>query len=514
MATREELIEEAKRRGLIKSRDQQIREEAERRGLAVPAQPQSVLEGMVDAFTQGATFGFGDELTALEAATLGRTPEGQWFQYDEPFERRYYRALESERAQNRQFAQDRPVLATGTEIAGAMVPVVGTMGAATAPTLMGNVGRAMTQGAITGGLYGAGVAEGDAGEIAEGIMKGGATGAVTAGALSTAGGRIAQAFKNRRFKAQAPTEETLKAGSRAAFKTAEQQGVVFKGEAVNLFDDVLQAEMKQAGFHPRLHPRVAATLDEIASARNADLTLENLTLLRRIAQSAGRSIDNPDEGRLAGIIVDAIDDLVDNVPVSGLVSGDSAKASAALRTARKMWSTVRKSELLSDAFERAQRQATGFENGLRIQFRQILNNPRKARSFTKDERALMDKVVKGGKTENILKLIGKFSFGRGQATNMLGGTIGAGLGAAAGGTPGAIAAAGAASTGRRAAEAATRASAELTDAAVRAGRMPAPVVFPGPVMGGTTGLAGYTGGVAAEPPVTLEALKRRAGRVR
>ena len=81
-------------------------------------------EGVLDSVTQGATFGFGDELTAFEAAVLGRTPEDQSFtgvgHYDVPFWQRYDRALQAERAQQRGFFEEHPVTSVAAEIGGAL----------------------------------------------------------------------------------------------------------------------------------------------------------------------------------------------------------------------------------------------------------------------------------------------------------------------------------------------------------------------------------------------------------
>ena len=56
-----------------------------------PRQP--FVGGVIDSLGQGVTMGWGDELTALESAALGRTPQGGWFDYSQPFKERYSRNL-------------------------------------------------------------------------------------------------------------------------------------------------------------------------------------------------------------------------------------------------------------------------------------------------------------------------------------------------------------------------------------------------------------------------------------
>lgn len=143
---------------------------------------QNIAAGVLDSFTQGAAFGFGDEMVAAEAALLGRTPEGAWFDYSQTMGERYNRALEAERAQNRQFKEDRPVTAATAEIAGGV--------ASPAAKPLAGLG-AFKGGAVAGGLYGVGSAEGE--DRLTGGLAGAVVGGVAGKALELAGrpvGRI------------------------------------------------------------------------------------------------------------------------------------------------------------------------------------------------------------------------------------------------------------------------------------------------------------------------------------
>ena len=115
---------------------------------------------ILDSITQGLTLGFGDELTAHEAAIFGKTPEGAIFDYSDPYQTRYDRALTAERAQQNQFEQDNPATAFTAEVGGAMIPAL-MSGGTTAPTSVGaGLGRAMATGVGTGAIYGFGEGEG------------------------------------------------------------------------------------------------------------------------------------------------------------------------------------------------------------------------------------------------------------------------------------------------------------------------------------------------------------------
>ena len=110
-----------------------------------------------------------------------------------------------------------------------------------------------------------------------------------------------------------------------------------------------------------------------------------------------------------------------------------------LKQARSLWQRQAKLGMIDDAVERAQNQASGFENGLRTQFRSILNSPKKMRGFSDDEKKAIQTIVRGGPVENTLRLLGRFGWGEKGATNVIGASAGAALGGATSGGVGAVA---------------------------------------------------------------------------
>ena len=135
-----------------------------------------------------------------------------------------------------------------------------------------------------------------------------------------------------------------------------------------------------------------------------------------------------------------------------------------------MWQRARKAEDIEMAIEKARNQASGFENGLRVQFRSILNNKKKLRGYSPDELAAMQKVVRGGGLENAAKAIGKFGFSEGQATSMLMGSLGVAGGAAVGGGVGAVAVPLVGQVSKNLAQKMTRNNAEMVSRIVRSGK--------------------------------------------
>jgi len=166
---------------------------------------QSEASGLFDAFTQGATLGFGDEATGFEAGMLGRTPEGGWFDYSGSFEDRYRAARDAERAQQKEYGKQSPGLATTAEIAGAITSPVNKFIAPmmAAPSLLGRTWRGAAVGAGTGAAAGVGGAENlsDAPmDAVKGAALGGAVGGVAPAAIegiTKLGSPVLNAFLDR-----------------------------------------------------------------------------------------------------------------------------------------------------------------------------------------------------------------------------------------------------------------------------------------------------------------------------
>ncbi|GAH01978.1 unnamed protein product, partial [marine sediment metagenome] len=175
------------------------------------------------------------------------------------------------------------------------------------------------------------------------------------------------------------------------------------------------------------------------------------------------------EARLGNLMVNKIDDFLDTAGRKEL-EGTTKNIGAKFRDARQLWRRAMKSEQIEEAFNKANLQATGFENGIRTQFRQILNSKKQRKGFTKDELDAMRQVVKGTSLQNTAKMIGRFGFSEGQASNMLMGSLGVAGGAAVAGPAGAVALPLIGQISRGLAQKLTRKGAEGTDLIVRAGK--------------------------------------------
>lgn len=139
-------------------------------------EPKSWLRTIDDAVRGVAdtlTFGYADEIAAKMDQLTGGGQSGKT---------NYEEALAAQRQRDKEGGGAR----IAGQVAGALVPGAGVIGAIQAPANATRLGRAAAgagTGAVQGALYGSGSAEGDLGSRAEGALTGGAVGAAAGGVL-------------------------------------------------------------------------------------------------------------------------------------------------------------------------------------------------------------------------------------------------------------------------------------------------------------------------------------------
>lgn len=231
-----------------------------------------------------------------------------------------------------------------------------------------------------------------------------------------------------------PSLDELKTQAAAAYKRADEAGIVVRASSLDGLKSRVVAVTKKEGLNKKLHPDSAAALSEIIKSKG-ELTLSELETLRKVANDARGAVKDSDK-RMAAKIVDEVDDYIDNLSEADVVAGDAAKAKA-LKEARNLYSRRKKAEEINDLVERAKISApnfsaSGMENALRTEFRNLAKNKNRMRRFTAEEQAAIKKVAIGGPVENAFRFIGKFA-----PTGVVSGVLTGGAGAMIGGPLGA-----------------------------------------------------------------------------
>lgn len=290
------------------------------------------------------------------------------------------------------------------------------------------------------------------------------------GALKTSA-KVKQASQDKAIKQaivqDAPSVETLKEVSRGVYKELDEAGVTVSQPAFKGFVDKLSADIRKEGLDPDLTPKAQAAINRLEREVATAKTTGEIDTLRKVVQNAASSID-PSDARLGAIMIDNIDDFLDKLDPSKLARG-GGNVGPKYKVARELWGRARRSEIINEAFERARNQASGFENGIVVQFRSILNNKKRSRFFKKDELQAMRDVVRGTKSADFAKLVGRLGFSEGHATNVLGGALGVAAGSRVAGPVGGVLVPIIGQVSRKLAQRLSRKNGEFADAVVRAG---------------------------------------------
>ncbi len=281
--------------------------------------------------------------------------------------------------------------------------------------------------------------------------------------------------KNRAIKKSivdaAPDIDQIKDVSRAIYKELDDSGVMVKPEAYKGLVGQIDSSLKEAKFKPRLAKETSKVFEEFKSELGKAQSLSDIDSLRQAAQGAISGLATPNDKRLIGVITDTVDNFLDDATPNNFTRG-AIKPSEILpkrKVAQELWGRARRSELINEAFENAGLAASGFENGLVTEFRKILRNKKQKRYFKPKELESMKLVVQGTTPANVAKVVGRFGFSEGHATNIIGGAIGVGFGGKLLGAPGAIGFPVVGQVSRKLAQKLQRNNARLADIVIRAG---------------------------------------------
>lgn len=231
-------------------------------------------------------------------------------------------------------------------------------------------------------------------------------------------------FSKQQLENIASSDELLRLGSQKYKKSRQATERLNADDFLSFMADS-ELRLAEEGVDAVLHPKLSRIFEVMSqNIGREDIDIGKLMTMRRQIGIALQSIapEQADERRIAEMFRDQFDDFVEGLP-----------GSKEWREARKLWAEGRKAETIEEVILEAEKQASGFENGLRIQFDRLLKNKKRSRGFTKKEKDAMRKLAKGDFTTNALRRIGRAaSVGLGRQTNTLGANVSAGLSAAAG----------------------------------------------------------------------------------
>lgn len=308
---------------------------------------------------------------------------------------------------------------TAAEVAGSILPAgaaakLGVAGVrAVAPTVAANAGLGLRTLGLAG--VGAGVGATEAAIKDENALTGAGLGAASGALGSVAGevisrglGKAAGAFNKQ---PKIPSIDEINTAKTAAYKAADDAGVIFTPSAVDRVKERVIASLSNMGYDPALQPGASVAVKRIEDLAGQNVTFTGLDTLRKVA-SNGYVPGNKSNNKAVSEIVKAIDDLTANPQAADVLTGNAKDAAKAIVEARALAQTAAKAEQLDYAVQSAINRAasTGSggnsDNAIRQNVRRLME---KGRSFTPDEQAAMQQVVAGTPAQNALRLAGKLS---------------------------------------------------------------------------------------------------------
>ena len=254
-------------------------------------------------------------------------------------------------------------------------------------------------------------------------------------AASLAGGALAGGATIRAIDAGSkratirPGIDEQRAIADDAYSAVRNDKRVVKQQSVDDLVGNMDARLASEKMSQRLHPRASGAMEDLRddamnyARKNIDAIEQDRRFIKRNVSS---SLE-PEEKRLGQIMANEIDDYLGGLKATDMEAGtDPAETIAALLEGRSAHRRAQAAETIEQATTKAQRRAASTGSGgneinaTRQNIRSLLDNPKKAMSFTPEERAAMEKVVRGTPAGNAARRVSRFAPSSGGLSAMLG----------------------------------------------------------------------------------------------
>lgn len=293
---------------------------------------------------------------------------------------------------------ERMVAAAGEAFGGATPQVLAGRGLAGVPGGLGAVGREVSRAPLAQ-IVSAPIS----GAVSTGVGE--ATGSPLAGlAAGVATGSVAGLGKTKRTPA--PTAEQLKTSAKTSYDILDQSGFQMDAGQFAARMSQLPAQLrKDLGYVEAAYPKVTAAIKELQS--NAPKDVAEIQALRKIIQGARNSSD-AQERAIATQVLDDFDDYLLTAPPSAIVGGNKS-AIQAWEQARQDYSRMKKGEIFDEIVRKSELATVGKESAMASAISALARNDKRMRLFSPEERTAIESVAKGGKVQDALRVLAKFT---------------------------------------------------------------------------------------------------------
>jgi hypothetical protein len=164
-------------------------------------------------------------------------------------------------------------------------------------------------------------------------------------------------------------------------------------------------------FRDYLAPQTFQAIKELEAREGRPPTVMDIEGVRRLLGNVNPT--NPKDLAAANIARDKINEYLAEIGEGDLIGGEK-NVGQILTEIRGNYAAGKRASTIAQAEEKGRRQAgaTGsganLDNALRQAIKQVRNNSKLLRGFSKDEIAQMDRIIKGGRIGNAARLLSKF----------------------------------------------------------------------------------------------------------
>lgn len=241
----------------------------------------------------------------------------------------------------------------------------------------------------------------------------------------SAAGAVSATTQNIMRARQIPTTAELQAAANQAYGAARSLGVEYTPSKLVLLRDQINRDLLKQGHRADKSGGTFARIEELPDpptpsmpGGNRDFSdiegvRQSLNDIRGEVDALGRRTA---DSRAANIAIGHIDRFLED-PMNAIANHRAIAQQAAdfAKEGRGNWAAMSRSQAIEQALSKGELNAaaTGsgqnIDNALRQQVKNILNNPRRAKNFTNDDRAIMQDIVAGNPVRNSARLIGKMA---------------------------------------------------------------------------------------------------------
>jgi hypothetical protein len=255
--------------------------------------------------------------------------------------------------------------------------------------------------------------------------------------------------------AAAPSREALKDAANSAYDAVRDSGVTYNPVAVGQRMDAMKSVLERTmGIDRDTSPKSFGALDTLERriSEKPQANIDDIEIARRKLDAAAKDFNNPTDQKTAGILRRGLEGFISDPPPGAVPEGkfdDAIRAAGLMKEARGNYAAASRSETLDKLAEKADRQAAvansglNLDNTLRQRVNSLLNDPKKIRGFSDEEKAALNEVAMGTPSRNAIRYASNLLGGggglgavtAGLASGILGAAAGGPVGAALGGVP-------------------------------------------------------------------------------